>query len=124
MILTEEQLRELGNGEPARLRDPHTDQTYVLLRADIYEQMQAIIDRVTKRADWDDPTPRRLRAVSEKAMNRGDVLLVDWPYSDGTGSKLRPAVVVQADFLNGLIVTTSWVNHDPGPRHPQHRGHA
>jgi mRNA interferase MazF len=36
-------------------------------------------------------------------MNRGDVVLVDWPYSDRTGSKLRPAVVVQADFLNGLI---------------------
>ena len=28
---------------------------------------------------------------------------VDWPYSDRTGSKVRPAVVVQADFLNGLI---------------------
>ena len=36
-------------------------------------------------------------------MNRGDVVLVDWPYSDLTGAKLRPAVVVQADFLNGLI---------------------
>jgi mRNA-degrading endonuclease toxin of MazEF toxin-antitoxin module len=31
---------------------------------------------------------------------------VDWPYSDRTGSKLRPAVVVQADFLNGLIDDT------------------
>jgi mRNA interferase MazF len=39
-------------------------------------------------------------------MNRGDVVLVDWPYSDGTGSKLRPAIVVQADFLNGLIDDT------------------
>jgi mRNA interferase MazF len=36
-------------------------------------------------------------------MNRGEVVLVDWPYSDMTGSKLRPAVVVQADFLHGLI---------------------
>ena len=39
-------------------------------------------------------------------MNRGDVVLVDWYYSDLTGSKLRPAVVVQADFLNGLIDDT------------------
>ncbi len=39
-------------------------------------------------------------------MNRADVVLIDWPYSDGTGSKLRPAVVVQADFLNGLIDDT------------------
>src|SRR4051794_32300145 len=39
-------------------------------------------------------------------MNRGEVVLVNWPYSDRTGSKLRPAVVVQADFLNGLIDDT------------------
>jgi mRNA-degrading endonuclease toxin of MazEF toxin-antitoxin module len=39
-------------------------------------------------------------------MNRGDVVLVDWLYSDRTGSKLRPAVVVQADFLNALIDDT------------------
>ena len=31
---------------------------------------------------------------------------MDWQYSDRTGSKLRPAVVVQADFLNGLIADT------------------
>ena len=39
-------------------------------------------------------------------MNRGDVVLVDWPYSDGAGGKLRPAVIVQADYLNGLIDDT------------------
>jgi mRNA interferase MazF len=43
-------------------------------------------------------------------MRRGDVVLVDWPYSDRTGSKLRPAVVVQADFLNGLIDDTVLVS--------------
>jgi len=42
-------------------------------------------------------------------MNRGDVLLVDWPYSDMTGAKLRPAVVVQAGFLNSLIDDTVYV---------------
>jgi mRNA interferase MazF len=42
-------------------------------------------------------------------MNRGEVVLVDWPFSDLTGSKLRPAVVVQADFLNGLIDDTVYV---------------
>src|SRR5258708_14537581 len=36
-------------------------------------------------------------------MNRGDVLEGNWPYSDLSGTKVRPAVVVQADFLNGLI---------------------
>jgi len=39
-------------------------------------------------------------------MRRGEVVLVDWPYSDRTGSKLRPAVVVQADYLNGLLDDT------------------
>jgi mRNA interferase MazF len=42
-------------------------------------------------------------------MNRGDVVIVDWPYSDLSGSKLRPAVVVQADFLNGLVDDTIYV---------------
>lgn len=39
-------------------------------------------------------------------MNRGDVVEVDWLYSDMSGSKRRPAVVVQGDFLNGLIDDT------------------
>jgi mRNA interferase MazF len=39
-------------------------------------------------------------------MNRGDVVEVDWLYTDMSGSKRRPAVVVQADFLNGLIDDT------------------
>ena len=42
-------------------------------------------------------------------MNRGDVVIVDWPYSDLSGSKLRPAVVVQADLLNGLVDDTVYV---------------
>src|SRR5580692_8384734 len=39
-------------------------------------------------------------------MNRGDVVELDWPFSDRMGSKTRPAVVVQADFLNGIIDDT------------------
>jgi len=39
-------------------------------------------------------------------MNRADVVLVDWYYTDLGGSKLRPAVLVQADFLNSLIDDT------------------
>lgn len=31
---------------------------------------------------------------------RGDVLLVDYPFADQTGSKVRPALVVQADEWN------------------------
>ena len=41
---------------------------------------------------------------------------VDWPFSDRTGSKNRPAVVVQADFLNGVIDDTVLVQIT-GTRH-------
>jgi mRNA-degrading endonuclease toxin of MazEF toxin-antitoxin module len=30
-------------------------------------------------------------------VRRGDIVLVDFPYSDQTGRKVRPALVVQAD---------------------------
>ena len=33
-------------------------------------------------------------------VRRGDIVLVDFPYSDQTGSKVRPALVVQADLWN------------------------
>jgi mRNA interferase MazF len=39
-------------------------------------------------------------------VKRGDVVLFDFPYSDLTGGKLRPAVVVQADALNQSIDDT------------------
>lgn len=42
-------------------------------------------------------------------MKRGDVIEVDWPFSDISGTKVRPAVVVQADFLNGIIDDTIYV---------------
>ena len=42
-------------------------------------------------------------------MNRGEVVEVDWPFTDLCGSKRRPAVVVQADYLNGLIDDTIYV---------------
>ena len=53
--LTEEQPRELGKAGPARFRDPRTNETYVLARADVYVRMRAILDGATKRAGWDDP---------------------------------------------------------------------
>jgi mRNA-degrading endonuclease toxin of MazEF toxin-antitoxin module len=49
-------------------------------------------------------------------MNRGEVVEVDWPFSDRTGSKTCPAVVVQADFPSGLIDDTVLVQVT-GTRH-------
>lgn len=53
--LTEEQQRELEKGELAKLRDPRTNETYVLVSLGAYQRMRAIIDGTTKRAGWDDP---------------------------------------------------------------------
>jgi hypothetical protein len=53
--LTEEQRAELDGPEPARARDPKTNETYVLVRADVYERMRAFVDGYARRAGWDDP---------------------------------------------------------------------
>lgn len=39
-------------------------------------------------------------------VRRGDVVLLDHPYSDASGSKVRPALVIQADFRNTLLTHT------------------
>ena len=39
-------------------------------------------------------------------MNRGDVVEVNSPFSDLSGTKVLPAVVVRSDFLMGLIDDT------------------
>src|SRR5688500_3222430 len=33
-------------------------------------------------------------------VKRGDIVLADLPFSDGSGSKVRPALVVQCDLNN------------------------
>jgi hypothetical protein len=55
--LTEEQRRALSEtGDiPPTVVDPETKETYVLLRADVYARLRAIVDGATKRAGWDDP---------------------------------------------------------------------
>jgi mRNA interferase MazF len=39
-------------------------------------------------------------------VSRGDVVLLDFPFSDGTGGKVRPAVVVQGDAHNRRMSAT------------------
>lgn len=39
-------------------------------------------------------------------VDRGDVVLVDYPYSDRTGSKVRPCIVVQNDHNNQRLDDT------------------
>ena len=39
-------------------------------------------------------------------MKRGEVVLVDFPFASGGGSKVRPALVVQNDRANALLRDT------------------
>lgn len=39
-------------------------------------------------------------------MNRGDVVLVPFPFQDKPGEKIRPAVIVQSDVENRRLVNT------------------
>ncbi|MBX9789817.1 MAG: type II toxin-antitoxin system PemK/MazF family toxin [Pirellulales bacterium] len=52
-------------------------------------------------------------------MKRGEVVLVDFPFSDGSGSKFRPALVVQADIFNkslrDTVLATITTNTQPSP---------
>jgi mRNA interferase MazF len=38
-------------------------------------------------------------------VDRGDVVIVDFPFGEGLGSKVRPAVVVQCDADNRRLGT-------------------
>ena len=52
--LTEQQ-RPILDGD-RRIRDPQTQQTYVLVREDGYEQMSRVLESMTRFAGWDDPS--------------------------------------------------------------------
>ena len=54
-------------------------------------------------------------------MQRGDAVLLNFPFSSGTGFKLRPALVVQNDQNNqrmgntivDMITSTTYRTHQP-----------
>ncbi len=61
------------------------------------------------------------------ALKRGDVVLVQYPYSSGTGSKLRPALVVQPDHNNQRLsnvilaaITTTTHRHGEPTQYLRH----
>jgi mRNA interferase MazF len=39
-------------------------------------------------------------------MKRGDIALLDYPYADGSGSKVRPVLIVQNDRDNRRLTNT------------------
>jgi len=63
--LTEEQREELDRAEPARARDPKTNETYVLVRTALFERLQTLLE--------DDGLDRRQVAILvERAMKEDD----------------------------------------------------
>ena len=42
-------------------------------------------------------------------MTRGDVVILEVFFSDRQGSKVRPALVVQSDFLNERLTDTNGI---------------
>ncbi len=54
------------------------------------------------------------------SINRGDVVIVQFPFASGTGMKVRPALVVQSNRNNGrlanvivvAITTTTHRSHE------------
>jgi mRNA interferase MazF len=39
-------------------------------------------------------------------VSRGDVVLLDFPFTDASGGKVRPAVVIQSNSLNRRVTST------------------
>ena len=121
--LTAEQRLGLNTDAP-RVFDPQTRTTYVLVKEDVYERLEALLvpDRLThseqqaalracgiaRRLGRSGDGRVRSRGVRATPMNvqRGDVVMVDWLFSDRTGSKRRPALVVQADVYNVALDDT------------------
>lgn len=53
--------------------------------------------------------------INPKAIQKGDVLLVDFPFNDSTGFKRRPAVVTDISRNNNIFITkiTSQIKTHP-----------
>lgn len=63
---------------------------------------------------------------------RGEIVLVDFPFGDGSGSKIRPALVVQDDGIASINVAVALITSQTGrvgpsrflidPRTPERQG--
>lgn len=52
-------------------------------------------------------------------MNQGDICLVSFPFTDGTGAKLRPVLVVSTDAFNdGADIIVVPISSQPTPGDP------
>ena len=122
-----------ANEQPIRLVDPETSLEYVVLPAEIFDRVQevfydanpltieeqrALLAKVGLSVGWDNPEmdvynkldPRQdyQKAACGRIMSvrRGEIVIVDFPYSDQTESKIRPALIVQANLWNQRLDDT------------------
>lgn len=66
--LNEQQQQALdAEGIPLRVVDPRTKETYVLVRADVYDGMRRVVDGFTRSAGWDDPALDKYEKYRKKA---------------------------------------------------------
>ena len=71
--LTEEQRLELDQSEPACVRDPKTNATYILVRADVYERLKELL---YDDSSWTDEE-MDLLAAEVDAMLDDDIAIED-----------------------------------------------
>jgi mRNA interferase MazF len=100
--------------------DPETQQTYVLVRREVYERLRALLDadteyatvdtldRVMAEDDAHDPYLAELQKKygGRPMTSRANVVIARFPYAGGRGHKVRPAVIVPCDRLNRQIQNT------------------
>jgi mRNA-degrading endonuclease toxin of MazEF toxin-antitoxin module len=56
-------------------------------------------------------------------VSRGDIVMADFPFARGGGGKLRPVLVMQADYYNGRIKNTLVVMLTTNLRNVHDRAH-
>lgn len=52
--LSDQQRQELEGAKPVRVRDPRTNEVYVLIREEVFETIRGMLEPFN-RAGWDDP---------------------------------------------------------------------
>jgi mRNA-degrading endonuclease toxin of MazEF toxin-antitoxin module len=56
-------------------------------------------------------------------VNRGDIVLADYPFASGGGSKLRPVLVLQDDYYNARIANVIVANITSNLKNRHDKGH-
>ena len=97
--LTEEQRSELDQPVPARVRDPKTNETYVLIPAEVYERIKELL---YDDSPWTDEE-LDLLAADVDAMLDDDMAIEVTMNADRLGLPIGNLSPVQMQKLNGCL---------------------